>query len=113
MPKKALRSKNRKIHIFFEIGRVSIGKEIGNVSVRAQVEIRGSWTASLNCTDGETFPKPNGGTTSHPVKKTKTSLRFGDPLWPSFERNKFIVYYYTLYVYKYNNYYKIENNCYT
>ena len=73
-------------------------KEIEKVSVRAQVETRGSWAASLNCTDGETSPKPNSGTTSHPVKKIKTSLRFGDPLWPSFERNKFIVYYYTPYV---------------
>ena len=64
--------------IFFLKREESVGKAIGKVSMRAQVDTNGNWAASLNRTEGETSPKPNGGTESHPVKKTMTSLRLGD-----------------------------------
>ena len=42
-----------------------------------QVQTMGSESALGKVTDGSTSPKPNGGGTSHPVKKTITSVRVG------------------------------------
>ena len=67
-----------------------MGKAIGKVNVRAQVDTNGNWAASLNWTEGKTSPKPNGGTESHPVEKTMTLLRLGDPPCSPFYKTKCI-----------------------
>ena len=56
----------------------SVGKLCGKVKHKEQVDTVGSTVSSENAIDGEVSINPSGGGVSIPVRKTITSLRFGD-----------------------------------